>query len=602
MSKYKNIQNKNMIKHNINYNLIPIILIAAILPLITRLKMVAVNYSTYAWFPNISQKGDFFLYYKSRFLIAISITMVVFLIDQAFIQRKNMKVDNTFIALGIYAMFVVISSVMSDDLKTAVWGGFEQQEGMLVLLGYCIICFYTYNNINNEKDIKVIFLSLLFSAVIMGIIGIGQNLGIDIINSDFVKALIIPADLKQYSDSVIFNFGNEEYNKVYMTLYNPNYVGTYVVLVINVFICMTIISTKKVIKVLSLITSAILLICLIGSGSKGGIIALAVSWGIGLSLLRLFRVKNDKFLNKKANKNIILSLALIFVLLLVVSGVGGNIAYSINTHKSEYLLKDIVVNDDSVDIAYGYEIINLSYKENKESLEPVVRINNEGVMLEYSETDDLYSMAALGNNELKFGAYKKDEINYVYFIYNEINFKFTDYTDDGKYTYITINGKQDTIKNAISVLNGYEKIFTYRGYIWGRALPMIKNHILFGSGPDTFISHFPQNDYVMRANMGYGFFTEILIKPHNMYIQAAIQTGLLSLICIMAFVCAYIYLFIIKIIKSQKYSLIHYIGITIFVSIIGYIIVGMINDSMVVTAPLFWMMLGCGFSVNKLIN
>lgn len=70
------------------------------------------------------------------------------------------------------------------------------------------------------------------------------------------------------------------------------------------------------------------------------------------------------------------------------------------------------------------------------------------------------------------------------------------------FVYINFYKRGDEIQTADSVLKGYEKLFTGRGYIWGRAIPLLKEHILVGSGPDTFVEEFPQQDYVMKANTG----------------------------------------------------------------------------------------------------
>ena len=71
-----------------------------------------------------------------------------------------------------------------------------------------------------------------------------------------------------------------------------------------------------------------------------------------------------------------------------------------------------------------------------------------------------------------------------------------------------------------------------RGYIWSRTFPLLSKHLLLGSGPNTFVYEFPNDDYVGMKNVGYDGST--VTKPHNMFMQIFVQTGLLSLLAFLA--------------------------------------------------------------------
>ena len=166
---------------------------------------------------------------------------------------------------------------------------------------------------------------------------------------------------------------------------------------------------------------------------------------------------------------------------------------------------------------------------------------------------------------------------------------------DGTYGYVTRFGKINTIEEAPAVLKGYERALSGRGYIWGRTIPLLPKHLLLGSGPDTFILEFPQNDYVKRYNTSSSMYQEIPSKAHNMYLQTAVQTGVLSLICLLLFWGFYLKESIcIYWIQKKK----DYIGIACCFSVTGYLIMGVMNDSNLATAPLFWTILGLGWAVN----
>lgn len=98
--------------------------------------------------------------------------------------------------------------------------------------------------------------------------------------------------------------------------------------------------------------------------------------------------------------------------------------------------------------------------------------------------------------------------------------------------------------NVAAVWKGHEKALFGRGYIWGRTIPLILKHLIWGSSPDTFAAEFPQTDYVMKANTGAGMYQQLPTKAHSLYLQTALQTGVLSLLCLMLFWRRYLFCFI----------------------------------------------------------
>lgn len=100
---------------------------------------------------------------------------------------------------------------------------------------------------------------------------------------------------------------------------------------------------------------------------------------------------------------------------------------------------------------------------------------------------------------------------------------------------------------------------------------------------------FPQNDYVGRVNAAKVMYEQVITKPHDLYLQTALQTGVLSLLCLLGFLGSSLK----KLLKKES-------GIwkTLTFCIAGYLIMGLVNDSMIVTAPVFWVLLGTGAGVD----
>ena len=61
---------------------------------------------------------------------------------------------------------------------------------------------------------------------------------------------------------------------------------------------------------------------------------------------------------------------------------------------------------------------------------------------------------------------------------------------DSSYYFYTAYGKWDKVNNP-EVVDMNQDMFSRRGYIWARTIPLLKDNWLLGSGLDTFIIEFP---------------------------------------------------------------------------------------------------------------
>ena len=80
--------------------------------------------------------------------------------------------------------------------------------------------------------------------------------------------------------------------------------------------------------------------------------------------------------------------------------------------------------------------------------------------------------------ELKFDSYMDSGTQNLLMQYQDITWEFVKANGSPQFVYINFYKRGDEIRTADSVLKGYEKLFTGRGYIWGRAIPLLKEHIL----------------------------------------------------------------------------------------------------------------------------
>ncbi len=121
--------------------------------------------------------------------------------------------------------------------------------------------------------------------------------------------------------------------------------------------------------------------------------------------------------------------------------------------------------------------------------------------------------------------------------------------------------------------------------------------MLLGSGPNTFVYEFPNDDYIGMKNVGYD--GSVVTKPHNMFMQIWVQTGFLSLLAFLALYVVYFAESMKMYVRKTGYRRSDLLGIGILLGTFGYLVTGLANDSTVAVAPVYWCLLGAGIAVNR---
>ena len=167
---------------------------------------------------------------------------------------------------------------------------------------------------------------------------------------------------------------------------------------------------------------------------------------------------------------------------------------------------------------------------------------------------------------------------------------------EGDYYYYTPYGKYMKFRNTDTWnwLAKYGSFGSGRGAIWAKTVPLLKSYVLLGSGADTFSIVYPNYDFLSMWNTGY--WQQIVTKPHNMYLQIGVQTGVLSLIAMLAFYLIYFFTCLVVSLQTKKHSFFSMVSGAIAAGTAGYMVSQLINDSSITVAPIFWALVGIGFS------
>lgn len=588
-----------------------IVLILAFVPLIVSAKKYSVGLSDQLWFSSADTSYDFFLYWKSQALLLLCGILSLYAALKMTVSKKEMmaSVDNRYlIPLGVYFLMSLLSTVLSQNKRMAVWGGYEQWEGMLTLGAYVVILFFSCCLILGQTEIRILMYGLLAGVFILSLLGARQFLGYDFFRTTAGKAVMnFMSDEKL---NFTFNFAP---GRVYATLYNPNYVGSYVALMLPVILSM--ISLRKRIdavlrSLLAAATAVFLVMMLFGSESVTGFI------GLGAVLLLFTILMITKI---KKHPRIFASVAVLCIL-----AVTGAVFYNrsifeygwnkiMHPTPNHFVVKSMIsrggaleictAEDDMLRLTVDVKDSTYTYKAEDEKGSPVesvkdgegksvkfldqrfdkIQIQETSVEAEGEEQDAFvvntpsvgksYTVA-VGTSSYQNGLSQK-----IYRIYNP--FKKLDRLRE-----IPAAGFEDKLHFA-----------SRRGYIWSRTFPLLSKHLLLGSGPNTFVYEFPNDDYVGMKNVGYDGST--VTKPHNMFMQIFVQTGLLSLLAFLALYGFYFAECMKLYWKRTEYGWMERFGAGLCLGTFGYLVTGLANDSTVAVAPLYWCLLGAGIAVNR---
>lgn len=597
-------QNINNVRNKKNFNFFfPVAFILGIVPLIVRASIFDPEENAANVFGTVKASSDLFSQRKSQLLIffciiLIGISIVFF---KKIFEKRDKTINSILIAAGVFWLFTLLSTVFSSYKELALWGIFDRAEGFITITCYLILLIYSIYTFRNTDDYKFISTPILILVGINAFLGLFQYAGQDLIKTG-IGTLIATGDSKSKLDLLY------EAGKIYGTLYHYNYVGSFAAIVFPILFCLTVFEEYDIIEKIKLgIGTLLSLWLLFGSTSRAGIIGIAASTIFAIIIFWKQIIKKWKAL-------------LIFFITILVIAVGLNFAtkgaiferlpglasdtlsiFKSNNdfnYKEHVPVSDIKYNDKTTEIVLPNEVIKISYekgnyifKNSKD--EPINYIKTN---FDYKTDNELFKHISFQMSKLTNGSSTPNAL--VLLVNNQSQFIFSLKSDN------TIHLVSPTTKKDINLeypetfgFNGKEKLGSMRGYIWSRSIPMIKNNVILGGGPDTFAIRFPQNDLIGKY---YAYDTPNMVvdKPHNLYLQTALNEGLIALLAFLTIMIIYIVDSVRLYSRKDYYEKPQILGAATCLGVIGYLFAGIFNDSVVSVAPVFWIVLGVGIAIN----
>lgn len=582
--------------------ILPIIFILTIIPLIVRLKVIDLDYITQKFWVGSENNLDFFSYYKSVYVILVSLVLMCILFYKIYENGVQYILKSKYyIFIGVYTIFIILSTIASKYSKLALYGYPDRYEGMFTWIAYMIICFISINLVRTNKQIKLLMISLLLGATVISIIGLFQFLNLDIWKTDLGKFLMLPQQYMKVKNELIFKL---EPRTIYSTLSHYNYVGSYISIVFPMALTLLLLVKERKAKIALAFLNLLFIIIWMGSNARSGYIGVSLS----VLLLIMIMLKNSKL---SAKKTIIIFFTLIALVFGLNYATKNKIFSRVNT-----LINDITGKNVENTEFKNFPLKTLEAKEDTlkvtiDNATIIFKIENGGIVLYDNNNVNIpYRYDGKTGNLV----IDKDEYKDINISFARINDKNVIKTKKGMITvfgvikdnkFYVADFKGDELNTATIEkwgFEGKERIGSSRGYIWSRTIPLLKNAIFKGYGPDTFAAYFPQHDIAGKYYAYYGDMWQLVDKPHNLYLQIAINTGVISLIVMLAMFLIYTIDSLRIYLKVNLDNFTSISGLAIFIGIIGYLGAGFFNDSVVSIAPVFWVLFGMGIAINTMVK
>ncbi len=582
-------------------------IVIAIIPLICKLNSVSVSAEEYNIIRSSDTVNDIFSYSKSVLILTMGVIITLFMVFQI-LGEDGFTIDfksKPVILAGVYILFALVSSVFSDYHYTSFFGISERYEGFFVWLCYMIFMVVAMAFASDRKRLDFIIWGFFLSGFFVGLVGIFQFFGYNIFSTEWFSKLVM-------GDSYSGTPMTIRFDSVFATLYNPNCAGLYFCMMFSVVCVMAVLMPlRNKVKWLFAVLAVVLGICAVGSDSVGGLLGLVAGIGFAAVVLicyYVFAVKNKAAIGITIGGAVAGIIALIVLLnsnaviiqkfYIIIDALknGESLGESASFYEDievDGMVGKIITKDGEFAIDYAAEATQFMHdgivldpvsEEPMDGGGTVYTYDESGLTWEMSlyeiETNDLFVVNIIGTDS---GGTQ------TYFLFGEV---------DGKLTALDKFGNAVDLNNppASWGFEGIERLGSNRGYIWSRSLPLLLNNIFIGSGVDTFVFEFPQDDIKGKLNF-LGNPYVIIDKPHNMFIQTGINTGVISLLVML---CLFV-LYIVQTIKrvfSDKEQGLNTIRISIMAGVVAYLVAGMATDSVVTVAPVFWTLLGTGFGAN----
>lgn len=454
--------------------MIPVILMMGFVPLLVHMYSYNSNLSQFEWFPaNSDTQTDFFFAWKMIAIVIIGVVMAAILLYRHYVKKETLQFENSFYFLMVYGLFVLMSALFSKHKHWVSGGTYELFESVWVVFAYMLLCYYVYNFVNEEKHVEFILKISGIGMAIVTVIGVFQYFGLDFFQSNFGKHLITNPGWWKNLKELTFNFVPKT---SYTTLYNPNFLSFYFGMLIVLAVCLFIASKKIWHRIVLAVAVVCCAICLKGSGSASGWMALALA-AVVLILVLLSRKKKLFVVGA-----VVVVIGIIAAIVLGnTTSAGENIKNTIvGTYRmsDRWALNGVETNTDDVVLDIHGNKLSVSYTVGEDGTTQISCKDSDGNELSQTIVDADNQVTTMDDSRfsgvqlqpVSFG----DNLPGICATIDGVQWNFIN-TDENGYEYLNPAGKLVKFENPKVSKVFLDDAMSGRGHIWNKTIPIWAN-------------------------------------------------------------------------------------------------------------------------------
>ena len=572
--------------------LLPLILAAGYLPLLTHTVSYENGLEGYDWFPAGQEVSvDLFLAVKLGALLVLGIWAAV---GSVLLLRKGKRPGRIFLPLGVYAVLVLLSGLFSAHRLPAFAGSYHLFESVPAVLSYLALCLYASLALEDGEDLRLLWNGIWPGMALVLCIGVLQLLGLDPFRWTFVKALITSPSLWGNLDAVQFK---DDGHTVYSTLFNPDYVLPYGCFAVGTALAAGFCVRERKKRTGFLLLAGAGVLCIAGSGSRTALFAVPVALVVGL-LCRFGRIST-----KEKRRGLAVGLGVVLVLGVFVSQVHGGpvrtfrrLLRDISGKDPAWAVTEVRTLEDRAEVQVNGRTLSLSYQVDgtegwidltDETGEPAEGTVDGTGKTTLTDPDFAGAKARLVRGaDSQVLLYLKIDGTRWYFAEREGG--YYDWNAAGKYV------KLHEVENAHLFP---ERFLNWRGSLWNRTIPLLRTRILLGSGAGTFLYVYPQDDELYKSYRYKSRKNLIEVKPHSLFLQQWVDHGLAALLAFLAFFGWFLAGAFRTLRRAPLDRPEGKMASAIFLGTVCYLTAGLTTDSNLCTAPAAWVWIGVGIAL-----
>ncbi len=139
--------------------------------------------------------------------------------------QLTIEYDSAYLLLGIFYLFLSLSTIFSEYKYIALFGRYKRWEGFLTYTAYIMVFFTFAIYLDKKENLILVMKTLLVSASLISFYGLLQLFKLDFIEPSPV--------------------GKKFYPRMFSTLGNPNFAGSYIIMPLTLILVLFLYSRKR---------------------------------------------------------------------------------------------------------------------------------------------------------------------------------------------------------------------------------------------------------------------------------------------------------------------------------------------------------------------